>query len=129
PGPGGRCPARSVRGLTRQGSPRALPRRADQVASVQQVHLEPDVAAALLEHPPAVRDLTDEVQTPAGGLVEGGDHLPALEARAGIDHLDPDDLLVDRDGEMDLAAPADLGMPDAVRDELADQDAKVVQDP
>src|SRR5436853_4516070 len=82
------------------------------------VDLEPDAAVLLLRHAPAVGDLVDEEQAPAGIRGRVGDGVALLEAGAVVHDLDAHARAADVHVEPDRLLGADAGVLDAVGDEL-----------
>lgn len=73
-----------------------------------------------MHHAPALRHGIDQQQPAAAHVLEGG-RSGRLESRSGIRHLHPHPARRDRHLETDVLAGPERGVPDAVGDELADQ--------
>src|SRR5215211_3019510 len=92
-------------------------------------HLEPDVGTAVSPHTPASREAVDKVEAEAAtrrpmvrrpcGDNAGGTRICDLEAHAVCRQVDADEHAV---------AIAELAVPQAVRDDLADEQLRVEED-
>src|SRR5207248_3753346 len=96
-------------------------------AALSHVDLEPHAGPVLVLHAPPVGDLFDEVETPAGILVLGGEGLAGVEPRTAVRHLDPKDVTVHVAAQPDPLAGLQAGVAHAVRDELGHEEPDLVQ--
>src|SRR5437879_1102413 len=89
------------------------------------VDLEPDAGLVAAFHAPPVGQSLQEVQTPPRRAHSVG-RLGQVESRPRIAHVDPDVRVVEPQGQTDPLLRRQTAVPDAVRDELADKQADVV---
>src|SRR2546423_2130606 len=83
---------------------------------------------AIVDDPPPMGHLLNEVQAPSRLLIEGGPRDLRPESGPRVDDFDPDGPALEAHRDADPLAGRQVGVADAVRDQLAHQESDVVED-